>query len=138
MSSKVLIVDDEPDVTTYLATALRANGYTAAVADCATDGLQVLKELLPDVICLDIMMPRESGLSMYVQLKKHETLKSIPVIIISGVGYDDQWDFRSYIYDESIPAPELFLEKPIDAETFVKAVEQVIASSQARKGSADE
>jgi response regulator RpfG family c-di-GMP phosphodiesterase len=109
MSATVLIVDDEPDVARYLTMALRANGYTAVTADSVEHGLEEVHKARPDLICLDIMMPRQSGITMYTQLKNDKTLRSIPVIFISGVGHEDPWDFRSFVPDESIPPPELFL-----------------------------
>lgn len=137
MSVTVLIVDDEPDVARYLAVALRANGYTAVTADSVEHGLEEVHKARPDLICLDIMMPKQSGIAMYTQLKTDKTLRSIPVIFISGVGHEDPWDFRSFVSDESIPPPELFLEKPIDAELFVDSIEQLIASTRAHQERTD-
>ncbi len=134
MSVTVLIVDDEPDVARYLATALRANGYTAVTADSVEHGLEEVHKARPDLICLDIMMPRQSGINMYTQLKNDKTLRSIPVIFISGVGHEDPWDFRTFVPDKSVPPPELFLEKPIDAELFIESIEQLMASTRGREG----
>ena len=129
MGVKVLIVDDEPDVATYLATALRAHGHSPTVAHSAADGLEQLRSTLPDLICLDIMMPRESGVSMYVKLRKDESYRSIPVVIVSGVGQDGQLDFRNYVADESVPPPERYLEKPIKVEEFINTVEDLTLAS---------
>ncbi len=138
MSVTVLIVDDEPDVARYLATALRANGYTAVTADSVEHGLEEVHKTRPDLICLDIMMPRQSGITMYTQLKNDKTLRSIPVIFISGVGHEDPWDFRTFVPDKSVPPPELFLEKPIDAELFIESIEQLMASIRGREGGPNE
>ncbi len=138
MSVTVLIVDDEPDVARYLATALRANGYTAVTADSVEHGLEEVHKARPDLICLDIMMPRQSGITMYTQLKNDKTLRSIPVIFISGVGHEDPWDFRTFVPDKSVPPPELFLEKPINAELFIESIEQLMASIRGREGGPNE
>ena len=127
MGYKVLIVDDEPDVAAYLAAALRANGHTPAVAHSAESGLEQLHRSRPDLICLDIMMPRESGMSMYVRLKKSDAFKKIPVVIVSGVGQDGRLDFRKYVDDESVPPPERYLDKPIKVDEFIATVEQLAA-----------
>ena len=129
MNGRVLIVDDEPDVSTYLATALRANGYAAAVADGVESGFTELEKTRPDLIILDIMLPKESGISMYNRLKQDQATESIPVVIISGVLQEGGFDFRYYIPDETVLPPERFLEKPVDIEQFLKAVKELIASN---------
>jgi two-component system phosphate regulon response regulator PhoB len=127
MSERVLIVDDERDVTTYVATALRAHGYETSVANSVEDGLRLLAEATPDLVLLDIVMPRESGLSMYVRLKENPATRQIPVVILSGVAQKGQFDFRSYVADQSVPPPEHYLEKPVSVDELI----EVIASFKA-------
>jgi CheY-like chemotaxis protein len=129
MSCKVLIVDDEPDVAAYMAAVLRASGHSSMIAHSVDEGLASLKESRPDVICLDIMMPKESGVSMYIQLKQNDDTKDIPVIVISGVELEGQFDFGSYMPDESLPPPESFMEKPIKVEEFVATIERLTRES---------
>lgn len=132
MGVKVLIVDDEPDVAAYMAAALRANGHSPTVAHSATSALELLHRSQPDLICLDIMMPRESGMSMYLRLKKSDVFRTIPVLIVSGVGQDGQLDFRNYVADESVPPPESYLEKPIKVDDFIATVEKLAAGTKRR------
>jgi len=129
MSGKILIVDDEPDVAIYLATILRANGYQATIANSVEEGLRLLEESIPDIICLDIMMPKQSGVSMYKQLKQNEETANIPVMVISGVETEGQFDFRSYMPDETLPPPECFMEKPIKIEEFVATIERLLTEN---------
>lgn len=126
MSCRILIVDDEPDVALYLATILRANGHQAQTAGSVEEGLRILQEASPDLICLDIMMPRESGVSMYKQLKQNEETAGIPVIVISGVETEGQFDFGKYLPDEALPPPECFMEKPIKVEEFVATIDRLL------------
>lgn len=126
MPGRVLIVDDEPDVVTYLSTALHAHGFQAAVAHSAERGLQLVEESRPDVICLDIMMPRESGITMYLHLKQNSRTQHIPVVIISGVAAEGQFDFRTYVPDHSVPSPERYLEKPVVVDELIAAVRQLL------------
>ncbi len=127
MSRNILLVDDEPDITTYLSAVLEANGYTPTVALDAETGLDAAAKVHPDLICLDIMMPRESGISMYKRLKQDPALRHIPVIIISGVGQGGTFDFRSYVSDASVPAPERFMEKPIDVAEYIQTIEELVS-----------
>jgi CheY-like chemotaxis protein len=132
MAQRVLIVDDEPDVVKYLSTALSVNGYDIAVTDNVSEGLKQVVEFAPDLICLDIMMPKESGISMYIRLKEEPTTRSIPVIIISGVAPESQFDFRSYVADETVPPPERFLEKPVSVGVLLDTVEKLIRTHPQR------
>ena len=133
MSKDILIIEDEPDVATYLATILRTNGYNPVMASDAKNGFLTAKKIRPALICLDIMMPQESGLSLYTKLKQEPATQQIPVMVISGVIQSDDFDFHSYIPDESIPLPDCFMEKPIDVEKFVKIINELTSSPQQAK-----
>ena len=100
-----------------------AEPQTAGSVD---EGLRLLREEPPDLICLDIMMPKESGVSMYKQLKQNEATSTIPVIVISGVETEGRFDFSNYLPDEELPPPECFMEKPIKVEEFVATVERLL------------
>ena len=127
MERKVLIIDDEPDVVKYLTEILKDNDYTTYSADVVELGMEILEKIKPDLVCLDIMMPKESGISMYVKIRKDERFKHIPVLIISGVVQENEFDFRSYVPDKSIPPPDYFFEKPISIARFMKIVDKFIS-----------
>lgn len=130
MGSKILIVEDEPDVAAYLVAVLRANGCTPIVASNVELGLKLVHEAEPDVICLDIMMPRESGISLYRRLRADSARRRIPVVIVSGVAQEGEFDFRAYVPDESIPPPDSYFEKPIAVDEFVQTVKKLISRSE--------
>lgn len=127
MSTHVLIIDDEPDVTTYLSAVLTSNGFTTTVATNADEGLQSVRTATPDLICLDIMMPGESGISVLHQLREDADTAQIPVIIVSGVAGSGEFDFRAYEPDSAIRPPEGYFEKPIDTEEFVQLARNLTA-----------
>ena len=137
MAAKILIVDDESDIATYLATVLRANGFSPTVALDAQSALTMVHETHPDLISLDIMMPKESGITMYIQLKKDPETGDIPVIIVSGVTQDGEFDFRSYLPDESVAEPESFMEKPIDVNEYIKTIKQLTSSKRSTRSHKD-
>ena len=130
MAKKILIVDDESDITTYLSMVLKAHGFIPTVARDAQTALGKTHEVQPDLISLDIMMPNESGIAMYKRLKKDRKTERIPVIIVSGVGQKGEFDFRSYVPDESIPEPECFMEKPIDVDEYIRIIRQFTSSDR--------
>lgn len=122
---KVLIVDDEPDVVAYLTVVLESNGYRSYSAGDIKKALHLVKEIHPDLICLDIVMPNETGISFYIKLHQDKEFEKIPVIIISGIIESGKFDFRSYVKDMSIPPPDSFMEKPIDINNFIHNIEQL-------------
>ena len=72
MGKKIMVVDDEPDIITYLTTLLEENGYETESAKDGVDGLKKIRESRPDLVCLDILMPEKSGIGLYRELKKDE------------------------------------------------------------------
>jgi len=125
MQKKILIVDDEPDVVAYLTAVLETNGYKTYTASDIKTALQMLQKIHPALVCLDIVMPNETGISFYIKLKHEKDLRHIPVIIISGMIESGKFDFRSYVKDLSIPPPECYMEKPINVKDFVRNIEQL-------------
>jgi CheY-like chemotaxis protein len=122
---KILIVDDEPDVVAYISVVLESNGYKPYSSRDIKTAMQKVKEINPDLICLDIVMPNETGISFYIKLKQNEKFNKIPVIIISGIIEFEKFDFRAYVKDTTIPEPERFMEKPIDVKKFVQNIKNL-------------
>ncbi|MGB5288307.1 MAG: response regulator [Ignavibacteriaceae bacterium] len=125
LSKKILIIDDEPDVNTYLEAVLKSNGYETYSISEVENAMEKVKEIHPRLICLDIMMPKETGISFYSKLRKDKKFSKIPVIIISGVVESEKFSINSFVSDKSIPAPECYMEKPINVENFIKKVKQL-------------
>ena len=122
---KILIVDDEEDILEYLGVLFRDQGYETHVAHDGKEALEKVREVRPDLVTLDIIMPRESGVRFYRTVKEDPELKNIPVIIITaltGWGYDPE-GFHKFIKSRKhVPAPEGFLSKPVDREELLKLV----------------
>lgn len=84
----VLIIEDEPALSKILQEALTERGYRVAVAVQGEEGWQKTKELKPDLVLLDIIIPRVDGFVYLKRLRNHKKLKDIPVIILSNLGQD--------------------------------------------------
>ena len=81
MSKKVLIVDDDPDVRLFNSTVVEENGFTPIEATNGEEGLAVVKKESPDLVLLDVLMPKQSGIRLYRHLKTDKSLIGIPVIM---------------------------------------------------------
>jgi CheY-like chemotaxis protein len=130
MPKKILVVDDEPDILMFLGTLLRKNGYEVCEACDGVEGMKKILEEKPDLVCLDLLMPEKTGIKLYRELRKDANLKGLPVIMVTGIEAADPWDFKGFkefIKDQAaIPAPQGYIEKPIDREKFLIAVKEVL------------
>lgn len=82
----ILIVDDEPEILRMLSFRLSTSGYEILTAKNGLDGLEKAKSALPDLILLDIMMPKLDGLQVKERLNREEATADIPVIFLSALG----------------------------------------------------
>lgn len=141
MSKKILIVDDEPDIITFVSTVMEENGYTSIGAKDGVEGLDLLRKEKPDLVLLDLMMPKKSGITMFQELRKDPDLSHIPVVVVTGVSEVTGVDFRNFMYKQPMrdekqfvestgltryTVPNGYLEKPIDPVELIKTVKKVL------------
>lgn len=127
---KILIVDDEPDVVTYLETVLQDAGYQTVSAKNGREAMEVTKQEAPDLVSLDITMPEESGIRFYRNLKDDPAFREVPVVIVTAVtGYGgDSKVFERFLKSRrQIPEPEGFVAKPIDPESFLALISEILS-----------
>jgi twitching motility two-component system response regulator PilH len=129
MSKKVLIVDDDPDVRLFNATVVEESGYTPVEAANGEEGLKKLKRESPDLVVLDVLMPKQSGIRLYRILKTEKALKGIPVIILSGVAkrtFLRSQKALTEFGDQPVPEPESYLEKPVEPEELAQEMKKFL------------
>ena len=129
MSKKVLVVDDDQDVRSFVVTVLEENQYIPLVARDGVEGLEMIEKEHPDLVILDVLMPRGSGIRLYHKLKTDETLEKIPVIMFTGIA------LRSFLKSQKVldefkggevPKPDIYLEKPVEPEELLAAIKKKI------------
>ncbi len=113
---KVLVVDDEPHVRKYLKTILQDAGYEAVSASDGHKGLKAARREKPNLIVLDLVMPRQTGTDFYRNMVKDRELSNIPIIVVSAVGGREL----------AVKRPAAVFDKPIDPEAFISAVERAL------------
>jgi len=148
MSKRVLVVDDDENTVRFLSVALSENGYEPVQAFDGDEGLKKVEESKPDLILLDVMMPKKTGFVLFKQLRKNEEFKDIPVIMLTGVadvleedesqaaGDTLERPFDSLreslkkaiakMREEGLVRPEKFVDKPIDPDDLIEAVKELI------------
>jgi CheY-like chemotaxis protein len=128
---KVLIVDDEMDMRIFLKTLLETSGYRPFVTRDGSEGIRKAREITPDLIILDVMMPGEGGPQTYRQLKTDQQLAPIPVIMLSGVKQDSFYHYLKMLNAGTggrIPLPAAYFEKPVNHNDLIKAIRSVLNS----------
>jgi len=123
VAKKILIVDDESDIRVYLEVLFQENGYETATATDGDEAMPKVREFKPDLITLDIIMPRETGQKFYRKLVKDPEFSKIPVVICSGVTRYKELFARGH---RTMPKPFNFIEKPIEKDVLLRTVKEAI------------
>lgn len=92
MAKKILLIEDEEIIINLLQKKLTREGYEVLAAKDGEEGLRAMRETEPDVILLDIIMPKMGGLEVLEEMNKDPNLKKIPVIVISNSGQPVELD----------------------------------------------
>jgi two-component system alkaline phosphatase synthesis response regulator PhoP len=127
MSTKILVVDDDPDILEAISLILGAHGYELITARDGIDGLNKLKEERPDLMILDLLMPRLDGFGVCKELKDPRWSKyaHIPIIILSSVKEDASR--RRYELETGVQLDvDDYVEKPIEHTILLERVEKIL------------
>jgi len=125
----ILVVDDEPDVVTYLTTFFQDHGYETSSASNGHEASASIKANRPDLITLDMSMPEKSGVKFYREIKDDPDLANIPILVITGVtGYGgNPGDFEKFLSTrKQIPPPEGFIAKPFEKTLLLEKVKTLL------------
>ena len=128
---KILVVDDEADMRIFLCNLLGHCGFQPIGAGGRIEGLQKAKEQKPALIILDVMMPKESGILLYRQLREDERLKQVPVIMVSTIDkktFSRYQRFQSTSRKAGVPEPGAYLEMPLETDELVRLVCEMTSS----------
>lgn len=129
MAKKVLVVDDELDIRVFMTTLLETSGFTPVSAEDGKQGLEMARKHKPSLIVMDVMMPKESGIYLYRELKKDPDLKAIPIIMVSALAKKTFMHSQSIMDDyEGVqtPAPTAYIEKPPEADELLQTIQNIL------------
>lgn len=134
MLNKILVVDDDPDLREALKIILEQSGYQVITAQNGIEGLTSLKVDQPDLMILDLLMPKMDGFSVLKEIESPGWLgsKDIPVIVLTAVR--EEASRRRYELETGIElSTAYYVEKPINPDTLVEKINRLIRSKQKRK-----
>lgn len=118
---RILVVDDEEDVRLFLTTVLEDAGATVLQAASGDEALALAAKEKPDLVTLDLSMPGKDGVETFVEMRQDTAVRQIPVCIVTG-----HPEFRTLIYDRPVPAPEGYMDKPIQDEELVSNLKRIL------------
>jgi CheY-like chemotaxis protein len=120
---RICIVEDEPDIATYLSTVFEDSGYRVETATDGVEAMKIIKAHKPDLISLDISLPEKTGVKIYCELKKDPALSTIPVVIITGIQKEIKNIFSS---GDALPPPDGYISKPFSVEELKKTINGIL------------
>jgi two-component system, OmpR family, alkaline phosphatase synthesis response regulator PhoP len=128
---KILIIDDDPDISEAMKIALETQQYKVFTAHNSTEGKAELKKNKPHLIILDVMMDSASeGFTLCRELKKNSKYKTIPILMITSVKDKSGIDFKSEVGDESWLPVNDFLDKPVEPDVLLEKVKILLTPSK--------
>jgi DNA-binding response OmpR family regulator len=121
----ILLVDDDPDLVETLSMALESRGYEVGKAYDGIEAEAAIKKRRPDVLILDVMMPRKHGYQLCKELKSNKWTQDIPIVMLTAVGEAVPTTTYSHADAMTLEAED-FIAKPVDLDTLVQAVERLM------------
>ncbi|MDD2697101.1 MAG: response regulator [Candidatus Pacebacteria bacterium] len=121
MKKKILLIEDEELMVTLLQRKLVQDGYEVSVAKNGEDGLRLMREMKPDLVLLDIIMPKKGGFEVMEEMQKDKDLKEIPVIVISNSGQPVEIDKA-----QKLGASDWLIKTEFDPQEVVDKVKKQI------------
>jgi len=123
----ILVVDDEPDVAFYLGSVLEDGGLNVVVAHDGDQALDAIRRQPPDLISLDLVMPRKSGIRVLAELRRNPAWARIPVIIVTAHARDPEVRREvsknaDVLSDSILTGPSMYLEKPVTPEKYLRGI----------------
>jgi DNA-binding response OmpR family regulator len=123
---RILLVDDTPDILLVLSRRLKSWGYEPLTANSGEEGLKIAEEQLPDLLLLDIMMPKLKGRDVCARLKSNPKTRHIPVIFLTALGLAD------HVKSGMELGADDYIVKPFEPEDLRDRITVVLARHEQR------
>ena len=122
---KILVVEDDPVNSMILADFLAANGYETVAASSGPEGIERFEQDAPDLMLVDVQLPRQNGFEVVREIKSRPAGKRTPILLMSAV-YNDRDQTNRTVQLGTLA--DGYLSKPFDAATFDRVLEEVLSS----------
>lgn len=122
ISKTILCVEDEPEMIDLIQLILSRKGYNVKGATGGVEGIKLIRELHPDLVLLDLMMPDMDGWEVYQQMKSDQTLRDIPVIVVTAKAQN-----IDKVLGLHIAKVDDYIAKPFSPQELMDSVDQVLS-----------
>src|SRR5271157_4093210 len=117
---KVLVVDDDPSILTIASSRLQAESVQTLIADNGADGLHMVREHRPDVVVLDLMMPKMHGYTLIQEIRNDPNLSHVKILVTSAKTYSSDVDRTRRL------GADRYLNKPYDLQEFWDTIAELL------------
>ena len=121
MAKKILFIEDEPDQITLIRARIEASGYDFDSAMDGIEGLKKVEETKPDIVLLDLILPKLNGFEVCRKMKQNPETKGIPVIVLTAIGIKDAEERCRGCGADS------FFKKPYDSKALMEEIKKLIS-----------
>ena len=121
MSKKILLIDDDPTLVKVVQPFLENHGFTVSIANDGQQGLESAQKNRPDLIVLDVQMPRMNGYTFVFELKKIANIKVVPIIVLTAK------DGMAEIF--KVEGVKEYISKPFKPEVLLTAIKKYVESA---------
>ena len=121
--SKILIVDDDGGIRMLLSKFLEREGFEIVVAEDGLEGVEIAKKTQPDVIILDVVMPRMDGITAARLIKFYKPLSEVPIIFLTAKDADKEIELAQEA------RAEVYITKPFDVHQVIHVVKEILSTS---------
>ena len=125
--SRVLVVEDDPDIVDYLSSFLEDEGYEVASAQRCSTARELMDDFQPEVILIDALLPGKSGLDLLVCLRSDPKWSDLPMVVVTGNDQLLEDDCQSYLgAHKGVRGPDRVLGKPVDRSTLLEVLRNLL------------
>ncbi len=129
--AKILVVDDEPDIVEIITFTLESKGHEITAAKDGVEGIEQVKKNEPDLIILDVMMPKMNGMQVVDYLRNKEQYNHIPIIMLTATTQysrkpDEEWRKKIGVED--------YISKPFEPIDLITRVDKVLKDNFRKRG----
>jgi DNA-binding response OmpR family regulator len=128
MAKMILIVEDDESIRESLASMLQLQGYAVLLAENGADGLAAAQKKHPDLVVLDLMMPKMNGYEVCASIQGDEKLKDIPVIMTTALTSDEKSEVDDAAWRERLDVA-LFVSKPYSPGELTEKIEEILRNT---------
>jgi DNA-binding response OmpR family regulator len=123
MNSKILVADDEPNIVISLEYLLKREGYTVVIARDGQEALESIARELPDLVLLDVMMPKKTGFEVCQEVRANDALQGVKILMLTAKGRDTD------LAKGTALGADAYMTKPFSTRDLVLKVAQMLGRS---------